>query len=105
MTSPFLDRRIDGLAQLAQYYEGVRGKLRTSRYELPNPNVQAIGDAAVLTFNYVSYGKRERIPLELHGGAPARGCGLEDRANALVVHERRRRAGSLAARREHTACS
>ena len=57
---PFLDRRIDGLASLAQYYEGVRGKIQISRYELLNPKVQAIGDAAaVLTFNYVSYGGNE----------------------------------------------
>ena len=56
---PFLDRRIDGLVQLAQYYEGVRGKIQISRYELLNPKVQAIGDAAVLTFNYVSYGGNE----------------------------------------------
>ena len=56
---PFLDRRIDGLAQLTQYYEGVRGKIQISRYQLLNPKVQAIGDAAVLTFNYVSYGGNE----------------------------------------------
>jgi ketosteroid isomerase-like protein len=56
---PFLERRIDGLAQLTRYYEGVRGKIHISRYELLNPNVQTIGDAAVLTFNYVSYGGNE----------------------------------------------
>lgn len=56
---PFLDRRIDGLAQLTQHYEGVRGKIQISRYDLLNPKVHVIGDAAVLTFNYVSYGGNE----------------------------------------------
>ena len=51
---PFLDRRIDGLEALTQYYEGLRGKIHVDRYELMNPLVQVIGNAAVLTFNYVS---------------------------------------------------
>ncbi len=54
---PSLDRRIDGLEALARYYEPVRGKIFFDRFELLNPLVQVIGDAAVLTFNYVSYGQ------------------------------------------------
>lgn len=53
---PYLARRIDGLDALRRYYEPARGKIRIDRYELLNPRVQALGDAAVLTFNYVSFG-------------------------------------------------
>jgi len=53
---PFLERRLDGLAALATYYDAIRGKIRIARDEILNPKVQRIGDAAVLTFNYVSYG-------------------------------------------------
>lgn len=56
---PFLDRRIDGVDELRRHYEGIWGKILISRYELLNPKVQLIGDAAVLTFNYVSYGGNE----------------------------------------------
>ena len=52
---PHLDKRIDGLEALARYYEGIRGKVSIERFELLNPLVQLVGDAAVLTFNYVSY--------------------------------------------------
>ena len=56
---PFLERRIDGLDELTRHYEGIRGKVQIARYELLNPKVQSSGDAAVLTFNYVSYGGNE----------------------------------------------
>jgi hypothetical protein len=52
---PYLEKRIDGLDALAQYYETIRGKVYFDRYELLNPLVQVSGDMAVLTFNYVSY--------------------------------------------------
>ena len=54
-----IERRIDGLEQLTRYYEGVRGKIRIERQEILNPKVQRVGDLAVLTFNYVSYGGNE----------------------------------------------
>jgi ketosteroid isomerase-like protein len=53
---PFLERRIDGIEALARHYDGIRGKIWIDRYELLNPVVQVVGDAAVLTFNYVSWG-------------------------------------------------
>ncbi|MGB2964408.1 MAG: DUF4440 domain-containing protein [Anaerolineales bacterium] len=56
---PSLERRIDGRDALEKYYEAIRGKVSIERYELLNPLVQRIGDAAVLTFNYVSYGGAE----------------------------------------------
>ena len=56
---PSLERRIDGREALGRYYEALRGKVSISRYDLINPRVQLVGDAAVLTFNYVSYGGTE----------------------------------------------
>jgi hypothetical protein len=56
---PFLDKRLDGLAALTQYYEAIRGKINANRFELLNPNVQVIDNMAVLTFNFVSYGGNE----------------------------------------------
>ncbi len=52
---PYLEKRIDGLEALTQYYEKIRGQVHIDRYELLNPQVQVCGDVAVLTFNYVSY--------------------------------------------------
>ena len=52
---PFLPRRIDGLKALSAYYESLRGKVYAKRFELLNPAVQMIGDAAILTFNFVSW--------------------------------------------------
>jgi ketosteroid isomerase-like protein len=56
---PFLDRRLDGLAALAAYYEKLRGKISAARFELLNPKVQRAGDMAVLTFNFVSWDEDE----------------------------------------------
>ncbi len=56
---PFQEMRVDGREALAQLYEDIRGQVSVSRYELLDPRVQVVGDAAVLTFNYVSYGGSE----------------------------------------------
>ena len=53
---PTLEKRIDGRDALARYYEPIRGKIFFDRFELLSPMVQIVGDAAVLTFNYVSFG-------------------------------------------------
>jgi hypothetical protein len=53
---PFLEQRIDGFRALTEYYEALRGKIRAERFELLNPLVQQVGPAAVLTFNFVSWG-------------------------------------------------
>ncbi|MGD0640031.1 MAG: DUF4440 domain-containing protein [Roseiarcus sp.] len=58
---PFLERRLDGLAALTAYYEPLRGKVFAERFEMLNPKVQRIGDAAVLTFNFVSYDGDEAV--------------------------------------------
>jgi hypothetical protein len=56
---PHLKMRIDGREALGEYYEALRGKVSVERFELLNPLVQHVGDAAILTFNYVSYGGAE----------------------------------------------
>jgi hypothetical protein len=53
---PFLERRLDGLPALTAYYEALRGKISAERFELLHPRVQRAGGAAVLTFNFASYG-------------------------------------------------
>lgn len=52
---PYRAKRIDGLQALTALYKEIWGKVLLDRYELLNPLVQVVGDAAVLTFNYVSY--------------------------------------------------
>ena len=51
---PFLDKRLDGKPALADYYQGLAGKIFADSFALVDPVVQLIGDAAVLTFNFVS---------------------------------------------------
>jgi ketosteroid isomerase-like protein len=52
---PYVPRRVDGREALTECYRPIWGKIRFERFELLNPQVQASGDMAVLTFNYVSY--------------------------------------------------
>ena len=52
---PMLDRRLDGLDALTKYYEPIEGKIKVKRFDMINPLVQMAGDAAVLTFNFVSF--------------------------------------------------
>lgn len=56
---PFLERRLDGLEALTAYYENLRGQISATRHEMLNPKVQVVGDAAVLTFNFHSWGGNE----------------------------------------------
>jgi len=56
---PFLPERINGLGALSEYYESIRGKIFSPRFEIIDPLVQEIGEAAVLTFRFNSYGKSE----------------------------------------------
>lgn len=52
---PYRAKRVDGLEALTALYKELWGQIQLDRFELLNPLVQVIGDAAVLTFNYVSY--------------------------------------------------
>lgn len=56
---PFLPARMNGLEALTAYYEGIRGKIYADRFEIIDPAVTYTGDAAVLTFNFVSYAGSE----------------------------------------------
>lgn len=51
---PIQERRLNGLAALTNLYESLRGQILADRYEMIDPRVQVYGNAAVLTFNYVS---------------------------------------------------
>ncbi len=52
---PFLERRIDGLEALAAWYAPLRGAIHVDRYDMIEPKVLVCGEAAVLTFNLISY--------------------------------------------------
>lgn len=69
---PALDTRLDGLEALKRYYEPIRGKIHAERFELLNPKVQLVGDAAVLTYNFVSWDE----------------SGQDDRWNCTEVYRR-----------------
>ena len=56
---PFVAQRLDGLEALAHYYEGLRGQISASRWEIVAPRLQRAGDAAVLTFQSHSWGGSE----------------------------------------------
>ncbi len=56
---PFIERRLDGLEALTRYYESLRGQVSASRWEIVAPRVQRVGDAAVLTFQFHSWGGSE----------------------------------------------
>jgi len=53
---PFIERRVDGLTALRAYYEPIAGKIHIDRDEILEPRVQIVGNAAILTFRFVSHG-------------------------------------------------
>ena len=56
---PFQARRLNGIGELRALYESIRGQVSIARFDLIDPRVQATGDMAVLTFNYVAEGTNE----------------------------------------------
>ena len=56
---PFQVRRLNGLSELRDLYESIRGQVDIARFDLIDPVVQAVDDMAVLTFNYVAEGPNE----------------------------------------------
>ena len=52
---PYVEKRVDGKTALRERYQVIWGKIRVDRFEMKDPKVQVCGDAAVLTFNHVSY--------------------------------------------------
>ena len=53
---PFQPRGVHGLEALAALYDTFRGQVAIERDEIIDPGVQVIGDVAILTFCYASYG-------------------------------------------------
>jgi hypothetical protein len=53
---PFQPTRIDGLPALKALYGTIRGKIKIDRDEIIDPRVQLYGEAAVLTYRFISHG-------------------------------------------------
>jgi hypothetical protein len=51
---PYTEQRLDGLDKLTKLYNSLRGQIRVDKYDMINPNVQAVKNMAVLTYNLVS---------------------------------------------------
>ena len=56
---PYQERRLNGIGELRELYESIRGLVQIAHFELIDPRVQAVDDMAVLTFNYVAEGTNE----------------------------------------------
>ncbi|MDD2286605.1 MAG: nuclear transport factor 2 family protein [Paludibacter sp.] len=48
---PMIDKRMDGLQKIKEYYESWEGEINVTECEMIDPKVQAVKDMAVLTFN------------------------------------------------------
>lgn len=55
---PSQERRVDGLRAMTDLLVLLTGKIKVDRYDMVCPVVQQHGDAAILTFNLVSYRRR-----------------------------------------------
>ena len=55
---PMQERRVDGLQAMTDLLVPFTGKIHVDRYDMVRPLVQRHGDAAILTFNLVSYRRR-----------------------------------------------
>jgi len=53
---PFQPTRIDGLPALKALYATIRGKIKIEHDEILDPRVQLYGDAAVLSYRFISHG-------------------------------------------------
>lgn len=52
---PMTEMRIDGLENLTELYENIRGKIFVDKYQMLNPKVQWLDRMAVLTYNLESH--------------------------------------------------
>ena len=55
---PVQEKRLDGLEAMKKMLAPITGKIKVDRFEMIDPRVQHHGDAALLTFNLVSYVKQ-----------------------------------------------
>lgn len=53
---PFFEQKLEGKKALTDYYNTIRGQVKTDSYEMIRPVVQLTSDAAVLIYNFVAYG-------------------------------------------------
>jgi ketosteroid isomerase-like protein len=51
---PMIEKRMDGLTKLKEYYKPWEGKINITECEMFDPKVQAVDNMAVLTFNLKS---------------------------------------------------
>jgi hypothetical protein len=51
---PYTEQRLDGLEKLTKLYNSLRGQIKVEKYDIINPNVQAVKNMAVLTYNLIS---------------------------------------------------
>lgn len=58
---PFLARSINGLQELTDYYEGLRGKISAAHFEFIDPKVHCVGEMAVLTYHFKSWGGNDNV--------------------------------------------
>jgi len=58
---PFQPTRIDGLPALKALYATIRGKIKIEHDEILDPRVQLYGDAAVLSYRFISHGSEGTI--------------------------------------------
>jgi ketosteroid isomerase-like protein len=52
---PTQETRVEGIEAMKRMLALIRGKIRVDRFDMIDPKVQRHGDAALLTFNLVSY--------------------------------------------------
>src|SRR5207248_1881095 len=68
---PTRERRVDGLAAMKAFLVPLTGKISVDHYEMLNPRVQLYGDAAILTYNLVSYPKSTDRPAPIRWNSTA----------------------------------
>jgi ketosteroid isomerase-like protein len=54
---PMREKRIDGFDAMKQALEPIKGLVKIDQHEMIAPQVYRAGDAAILTYNLVSYGR------------------------------------------------
>ncbi len=57
---PFLNQRLDGIESLKKWYGAFRGRVRISFDSIAEPRVQMVGDAAILTMQFISHSSAGR---------------------------------------------
>lgn len=56
---PYHEKRIDGIENMQNLYESLRGQIRVDAYEMIDAHVEVSEEMAVLTYNLVSFSPEE----------------------------------------------